>query len=382
MLALGCATFAFVTTENLPVGLLPLIAHDLHRSRSAVGLLMTAYAFTVVVMSVPLTFATRRLPRRRLLVGVLSLFVVATSLGAAAPSYALLLGSRMAIALAHAVYWSVVARTAAGLVQPSLRGRALGIVYAGASLSSVAGLPAATWLGQHTSWRVATLAAAALGLAALAVVAALLPGDGVAEIASDVGRHADPRRYTTLLVALALAVTGIFATLTYVSPFLTSVAGFPQRDVGPILFVQGAAGVAGVWLASRHVTRRPRAVLVGGVAVVCCAMLALAAAGHVQAAVVALLAVYGSGFSALVVGGQNRLLDVVPGNPDVASAGYSATFNIGIGGGALVGGLLLPSAGVRSTPLVGGLLAAAALAVLLAEPVLATRGSHGRHARA
>jgi predicted MFS family arabinose efflux permease len=152
--------------------------------------------------------------------------------------------------------------------------------------------------------------------------------------------------------------------------------------VGPILFVQGAAGVVGVWLASRQVTRRPRAVLVGGVAVVCCAMLALAAAGHVQAAVVALLAVYGCGFSALVVGGQSRLLDVVPGNPDVASAGYSATFNIGIGGGALVGGLLLPSAGVRSTPLVGGLLAAAALAVLVAEPALATRGSRARHARA
>lgn len=343
---------------------------------------MTAYAFTVVVMSVPLTFATRRLPRRRLLVGVLSLFVVATSLGAAAPSYGFLLGSRMAIALAHAIYWSVVARTAAGLVQPGMRGRALGIVYAGASLSSVAGLPAATWLGQHTSWRVATLAAAALGLAALAVVAVLLPGDDPAEIVSDVGRHADGRRYAILLVTLALAVTGTFATLTYVSPFLTGVAGFAQRDVGPILFVQGAAGVTGVWLASRHVTRRPGAVLVGGVAILACSMLGLAAAGHVQAAVVPLLAVYGVGLSALVVSGQSRLLDVVPGHPDVASAGYSATFNVGIGGGALVGSLLLPNAGVRSTPLVGGLLAAAALVVLLAEPALVSRGSRARRVRA
>lgn len=343
---------------------------------------MTAYAFTVVVMSVPLTFATRRLPRRRLLVGVLTLFVVATSLGAAAPSYGFLLASRMAIALAHAIYWSVVARTAAALVEPGLRGRALGIVYAGASLSSVAGLPAATWLGQHTSWRVATLAAAALGLAALAVVATLMPGDAGVEIASDVGRHAHPRRYATLLVTLALAVTGTFATLTYVSPFLTSVAGFPQRDVGPILFVQGAAGVAGVWLASRQVARRPRAVFAGGVTLLSCAMIALAAAGHVQAAVVPLLALFGFGLSALVVGGQNRLLDVAPGNPDVASAGYSATFNVGIGGGALVGGLLLSAAGVRSTPLVGGVLAAVALAALLAEPALVSRGSRVRRVRA
>jgi predicted MFS family arabinose efflux permease len=183
-------------------------------------------------------------------------------------------------------------------------------------------------------------------------------------------------------VALALAVCGTFATLTYVSPFLTGVAGFAQRDVGPILFAQGAAGVAGVWLASRSVGRRPGAVLKGGVALLGASMIVLAAAGHVEAAVIPLVMAFGVGLSALAVSGQNRLLDVAPGNPDVASAGYSATFNVGIGGGALVGGLLLPVAGVRSTPLVGGLLAVAALSVLLAEPALVSRGSRARRARA
>lgn len=45
---------------------------------------------------------------------------------------------------------------------------------------------------------------------------------------------------------------------------------------------------------------------------------------------------------------QNRALEVAPCSTDVASAGTSAAFNAGIGGGALGGGLLLPAFGVRA----------------------------------
>ena len=79
---------------------------------------------------------------------------------------------------------------------------------------------------------------------------------------------------------------------------------------------------------------------------------------------------YGFSLSLLAVGVQNRVLDVAPGNLNVASAGNSSMFNVGIGGGALLGGLLLQGPGVRSIPLVGGVVAVAALAVLVAEKLL------------
>src|SRR5579884_3799394 len=119
--SLGLATFAYVTTENLPVGLLPQLAAGLHRSRAATGYLVTGYAAVVVVTSVPLALATRRFSRRRLLLGSLSLFVVCTALGAAAQTYGQLLATRMAIALSHAVFWAIVAAAGAALVPRARR---------------------------------------------------------------------------------------------------------------------------------------------------------------------------------------------------------------------------------------------------------------------
>ena len=382
LVALSLATFTLVTTESLPVGLLGPIAADLHRSRSAVGFLVTGYAFTVVAVSLPLAHATKRVPRRHLLVGALAVFVVGSALGAAAQSYDVLLATRMAIAFAHAVFWACVAATAAALVPPERRGRALGMVFAGSSLAFVLGVPAITWIGQHTSWRVATLAAAGTGLVALAAIGVLLPTAPPEEGHATLGAHASRRRFAIVLITLALAITGAFAAQTYVTAFLTSASGFSARAISPILLAQGLAGVAGVAIAGRWVVRRPRTTMGASVAGLAASCLALAAGAHVQVAVVVLLGVFGFSLSGLAISVQNRVLDTAPGNPEIASAGNSAVFNVGIGGGALLGGLLLPGLGVRAIDVAGGLLAAAALAVLLAEGPFVSRGSRAPRGRA
>jgi predicted MFS family arabinose efflux permease len=382
LLALSLATFTLVTTESLPVGLLGPIAADLHRSRSAVGFLVTGYAFTVVAVSLPLAHATRRVPRRHLLVGALAVFVLGSALGAAATGYDFLLATRMGIAVAHAVFWACVAATASALVPPERRGRALGMVFAGSSLAFVLGVPAITWLGQHTSWRVATLAAAGVGLVALAAIGLLLPTAPPEEGHAALGAHASRRRFAVVLLTLALAITGAFAVQTYVTAFLTSASGFSAGAISPILLAQGLAGVLGVAVAGRNVVRRPRATMSAAVVGLAASSLALAALAHHRPVVVVLLGVFGFSLSALAISVQSRVLDTAPGNPEVASAGNSAVFNVGIGGGALIGGLLLPGFGVRAIDVAGGLLAAAAFAVTLAEGPVVSRGSRARRGRA
>jgi predicted MFS family arabinose efflux permease len=330
----------------------------------------------------PLAHATKRVPRRHLLVGALAVFVLGSALGAAATSYGVLLATRMAIALAHAVFWACVAATAAALVPPARRGRALGLVFAGSSLASVLGLPAVTWIGQHTSWRVATLTAAGLGLVALVAVGLLLPTAPPEEGHASLGAHASRRSFAIVLLTLALAVTGAFAALTYVTAFLTSASGFSPRAISPILLAQGLAGVAGVVVAGRFVVRRPRAAMGASVAGLAVSLLALAAVAHVPAAVIVLLGLFGFSLSGLAISVQSRVLDTAPGNPEIASAGNSAVFNVGIGGGALIGGLLLPGFGVRAIDVAGGLLAAVAFAVTLAEGPVVSRGSRARRGRA
>ena len=67
LLVLAVAVFAAVTTELAPVGLLPQISSAFDVSTSVTGLLVSAYAVMVTVLSVPLALVTRRLPRKPVL---------------------------------------------------------------------------------------------------------------------------------------------------------------------------------------------------------------------------------------------------------------------------------------------------------------------------
>src|ERR1035441_5925071 len=119
--ALSGASFCFVTGESLPVGLLPQLSASLRVSLSAVGLLVTIYALVVVAVSAPLTHLTRDVPRRPLLSGLLATFVLANLAASAAPSYGWLIAARVVIALAQALFWSIVAVVAVGLFPPRAR---------------------------------------------------------------------------------------------------------------------------------------------------------------------------------------------------------------------------------------------------------------------
>src|SRR5688572_20141649 len=106
--ALSVATFTYVTTEVLPIGLLTLIAPDLDRSLSETGLLVTGYALVVMIFALPLTRLTRRVPRRPLLAGAIGVFAVTTTVSALATSYEVLLAARLISAATNGVFWSVV----------------------------------------------------------------------------------------------------------------------------------------------------------------------------------------------------------------------------------------------------------------------------------
>jgi DHA1 family inner membrane transport protein len=366
--ALMVATFCFVTSENLPAGLLALIANDLHSSLSVVGLLVTGYGLTVAAVSVPLTRATRAIPRRTLLTGLLGVFVLATLGSALAPQVAPLMASRVVSALTHAVFWAIAVVTAAGLFPPRVRGRVVAAVFAASSVATVLGVPAGTWLGEKVSWRAAFVGLAVLGLLAMVAIALLLPNTAAEQ--SNVAAAAEPdrQRYTILLASNALAVTGLTVASTYIVPFLMQVSGFSGDAMGPLLLVRGVAGIVALTAAGRWLDRRPRDALIMPTAVLALALLALYALGASPVVAVIALAVSGAGMFAMIAAFAGRVLQVAPGRTDVASAGLSAVFNASIAAGALIGALLLPTFGLRSTALVAAILVGAAAGLLRLEP--------------
>ncbi|MBF8187007.1 MFS transporter [Nonomuraea sp. K274] len=373
LIALTLAVFIYVTTESLPIGLLSLIANDLGTSASAVGLLVTGYGLIVVVVSLPLTRLTRRLPRRRLLCILLGVFIVATCLSAVAWNYWLLMGARMVTALSQALFWAVVTPAAAGLFRAEVRGRAVSILYAGGSVAALAGIPAGTWLGQQTNWRMAFFALSGLGLLALVAVAAVLPNTPTGQGAADRGSSPDRGRYLSIVATTALAITGAFTAFTYISPFLTGVSGFAESSIGPLLLARGIAGLVGVFVVASLIDHHGWLTMTGLIGLQVLALAGQYAFGASQLTTVITISLSGFTLAGLTATLGSRVLAYAPGASDMASAGTSTAFNTGITAGAFFGSVLLLGPGVRSTALVGALLSLAAFAVVLAEPVFSSR---------
>jgi predicted MFS family arabinose efflux permease len=361
------AAFAFVTTELLPIGLLTLIAPDLGRSRSDVGLLVGGYAVVVVLASVPLTVLTRHIPRRGLLGVTMLLFAAANAVAALAATYPVLAAARLVTALTQALFWSVAAPVVTGLFPVAVRGRVVALFSVGPALAPVVGVPLGTWLGQQAGWRAAFAAMTAVGLVTAAAVVALIPSYPPSAGGAARGTAPDRRSFLVLMAAVPVGITGFLTFNTYVTPFLLDVSGFGEGALAPLLFVSGAAGILGTIGVSRTLDAHPVGSLVAPLGVATTALLGLYALGTLRPVAVIGLGGVGLAYAAFAVALQGRMLQVAPGSTDLASAGISTAFNAGIAAGALIGGGLLPAVGPRPLALAGGLFTLLALGILAVE---------------
>jgi DHA1 family inner membrane transport protein len=322
-------------------------------------------------MSVPLAYAFRNVPRRLLLSALLAVFVLSTVASAVAPTYTFLLGARVVVALSQSVFWAVIDPAAASLFSVAVRGRAAATVFGGSALAPMLGVPAGTWLGQQAGWQAAFWALAAMGLLAFAMLALLMPTRpvGVGHAAS--GTAPSVRRYWLLFAMTVVSVAGLFVAFTFTTPFLTDVSGFSDAAISPVLFLRGVVDLIGVFLGGVYVDRYPDIVMIGSIGLIAVSLVGMWAFGGSQVVTAGLLALSGFALGTISPAMTARVLEVAPGNSDIASAGTSAAFNLGIGGGALLGGIVLSTMDLPATALIGGLLVLAGLVMAIADPFLA-----------
>ncbi|KRD35317.1 transporter [Oerskovia sp. Root918] len=366
ILALMLATFLAVTTELLPVGLLPLMSDELDVTESTTGLLVTVYAFMVAALAVPLTLATVRLPRKGLLLGTLVAYTVSNALVAVAPTFAVVAAGRAVGGIAHALFFSVSIGYGARLVQPLFTGRALALVTAGASAGFVFGVPLSTSLGAAVGWRTAFAVLAGVCALTTVLVALLLPavaGGGGAR-RDDHGQAARRSRLAVVSTANALVYLGQFSVYTYVSVLLLA-AGLSVAGVGPVLLGLGALGLVGTWYAGVSLDRRPRRTVLVVLVTLTLGLCALGLAFPALAPVLVAAAVWGAGFGGVASIFQTAAIRTRGASPDVVGALVNSTANIGIGGGAALGGAVLAGYGVGWLPFVGAVLVLVGLVVVV-----------------
>ena len=357
LLVLAGAIFVSVTSEFLPTGLLPDMAGELEVSESRIGLLVTIFAGTVVISTTPLAALTRRYSRKYLVVIVLLVIATGNVLAALAPSYAILVGARILGGLAHGLFWAVVAAYSAHLVPKHQLGRAVAITAGGGSAAFVLGVPVGTALGHSLGWRAAfAIIAGVVVLLAIAVVKFLPPVNhhmtlATGEIALPMRKDSTLSGVIVVCVVILIVLTGQNTFYTYIAPWLTDVAGFPSGSVATMLFLFGGAGVLGLVLAGFAADRFPQRGFAVGILAVMASVLVLALGSANEVVVVIAFVVWGVAFGGVPAMLQTRLLRAAsPRVRDLAAALQTTAFNIGIGGGALLGGLVLNVWSITALP--------------------------------
>jgi predicted MFS family arabinose efflux permease len=350
LLALFSAAFTAVMTELLPAGVLPQISAGLQVPEGKAGLLVTGYATASFLAAIPLTAALRTLPRRPVLITGLMGFVLANTVTAISSSYALTLVSRLLAGAMGGVLWAMLAGYAARMVPPERRGRAIAIVLAGITVALSLGIPVGTAFADRFGWRTGFAALAVLAAAVAGWVACTVPGFPGEPAAGrlPLGRVVSLRGLPTVLLITLLLLTGHQAMYTYMAPF-TEQSGFGRTSL--VLFVFGAATVAGIWITGIFIDRHLRASLLWCLTVIVVAMSALGLCGDSTAILLTGVALWGVAFGGAPTLLQTALIDVAGArNADVATSMQATVYNIGIAAGSLTGGIVLESAGSGALP--------------------------------
>lgn len=369
LIALATGAFGIGTTEFAPMGLLTIIAGDLHISIPHAGLLVSGYAIGVLVGAPVLTLTTTALRRKTLLLGLMGLFTLGNVLSAIAPNYAALLAARVVTSLCHGAFFGVGSVVAGKLVAPGKQAGAVASMFMGLTIANIGGVPLATWVGQQAGWRPVFAGIAGLGVVALAALALALRSEP-AEPDTERGAALAVMRRPAVLVALLTTVLGsgaMFTVFTYIAPILQGVTHVSPGFVTATLVVYGVGLTIGNYLGGRFADRalRPTLIVVLAMLVALLVLFAWTMAYPIPAIVTVFA--WGIATFALVPSLQSRLMQVATGAPNLAASVNIGAFNLGNAIGAALGGAIVGAGfGYRWVAVAGAGMALAGLVCVLA----------------
>ena len=363
--ALAVGAFIFNTTEYIPIALLSDIGQSFDKPATEVGMMITVYAWIVALLSLPLMLMTKNIERRKLLLMLFALFALFHALSFFSWNFNILLVSRIGIALTHAVFWSITASLAVRLAPTGKTNQALGLLSTGTVLAMVLGIPLGRVIGQYFGWQLSFLL---IGVCAAGVMLVLaknlpaLPSQNTGSLSSLPSLF--KRRNLMLLYAMTvLIITAHFTAYSYIEPFVLQVGGFKAEQVTIVLSLYGLAGFAASYLFGKWFAKSQRLFMLGAVAVILLSALLLLPFASFPYAVYALVFIWGVAIVIVSLGMVSKVLAFASDATDVANSIYSGLYNVGIGGGALLGHHITVWFGLSNIGIAGTLLASAGLAV-------------------
>ncbi len=361
MFAIGFTVFATVTSEFLPTGMLPSMSKDLNVSTSQIGFLVSVWAATVVLTAIPLSLTTRRFSRKSLLITSVVLFTVSNVMAALTPTYELLLVSRIVGGLGNGMFWMIATGYVTTMLPSQWRSRGFLFISAGANLAFILGLPLGSALAAVSDWRFGFAIMTIMTVGASASLFFLLTPVPNPHTENSGDKHSTVRDRSFPMVLLC--VSGVFLVVgggdmfyPYIAPFLIDIAHFTPLTVAVPLAAYGVGGTIGIIVAER-LGRRPENLsrnIAAAIVFMAAMMVILNLVATSQVLAIVAIALWSLGFSVTEpLFGQYIMELSSPRLRDFAGAMRTTAWNLGIGSGSFIGGILLVPFGIGSLPYLG-----------------------------
>lgn len=363
LIGITISAFIFNTSEFMPIGLLTDISASFSMTEAQTGIMITAYAWVVALLSLPLMLVVCKIEYRKLLLGVIALFGIGQLLAGLSVSFGMLLIARICVACAHSVFWSIASPIAVQLVSREHRSMALSMVTTGTAIAMILGLPLGRIVGLYLGWRMTFLCIAAIALGTVVYLLAIfprLPNRSTFSLHQLPGLIKKPA-LTSIYIITALMATAYYTGYSYIEPFLLQVGHMSEDIVTIALIVFGVSGLVGSFLFSKLYNHfRYGFIRWAFMGLTASLLLLYPASGSVYTAI-ALCGLWGMAAMAFCVSFQAETIQCASLSASaVAMSIYSGIFNLGIGSGTWIGGAVTTYVSLEYIGYVGGLLGLAA----------------------
>lgn len=367
LIGLTFCTFIFNTSEFIPVGLLTDIANDFNITEAGAGMLISVYAWMVMLLSLPLMVMTSKMELKKLMLILVGLFTVFQVCSFLSTSYAMLMFSRIGVACTHAIFWSIVSPLAVKLVPERFHAIALSTIVTGSSIAMILGMPIGRLIGLMLGWRMTFLSIGIFSFISLIYISFTLPkvqSEGKFSMSQVPVLLKSKTLVTIYLLALIIPMAH-YIGYGYIEPFLLKVANLGESTITTLLMIFGIAGFGGSLLFAKFYNKNTTVFSYTTMIALTISLLLFQLSSSDLSATLIILIVWGISMTAFNVAMQAEIIECSPSAGTAVSMSiFSGIYNLGIGCGTFVGGEVCSYIGIPFIGYVGATIAILAIVLL------------------